>query len=121
MDIRYRLDYESALCEHLETEIIRDDGSTYIEVDQLIAPGLICEVIRPSDKTEPPHSSVSLHGSGTIEISDPCADDPCVQITIRTDRMETTIYLPESITLTTLDAAICSAIMANRARLDERE
>ena len=121
MDIRYRLDYESALCGHLEKEILRDDGSTYIEVDQLIAPGLICDVIRPSDPTEAPHSAISIHGLGTIDISDPCPDQTCVEITIRTERMETTIYLPDNISLTTLDAAICSAIMANRARMESHD
>ncbi len=120
MDVRYRLDYESGLCEHLEKEIIREDGSTYMEVDQLSTDGVLFDVIRPSDRTEEPHATLYLHGSGTIEISDPCDDEACVQIIIRTEKIETTIYLPEGISLTTLDAAICSAIMANRARNESR-
>lgn len=120
MEVRYRLDHESGLCDHFEKEIVRPDGSLYMEVDQLACPGLICDVIRPSDTTDEPHAALYLYGKGTVEISDPCDDEACVELTIRTDRMETTIYLPEGVTLTSLDAAICSAIMAHRARNEAR-
>jgi hypothetical protein len=120
MDVRYRLDYESNLCEHLEKEIVREDGSIYLEVDQLSTDGVIFDVIRPSDRTEDPHATLYLHGTGTIEIADPCDDDSCVELIVRTDKIETTIYLPEGITLTSLDAAICSAIMAKRAKDENR-
>jgi hypothetical protein len=120
MDVRYRLDYESDRCEHANKEILRDDGSTYLEVDQLLTDGVIFDVIQPSDRTEDPHATLYLHGTGTIEIADFCDDDSCVEVIIRTDKIETTIYLPEGITLTSLDAAICSAIMTKRAREEKR-
>jgi len=120
MKINYRLEYSSELCDHYEKEIERADGSTYMEIDQLFTPGLTCEVIRPSHPSEDPHAAIYLRGKASIEIIDPCDDEPCVQIIVRSKRIETTIYLPEGISLTELDAAICSSIMANRARNEKR-
>jgi len=118
MDVRYRLDHESALCEHYEKQIVRDDGSTHMEVDQMITPGLMVDVIRPSDGDDP-HAAIYFHDQGTLTIEDQCGDGECVALIIRTGKLETTIYLPSEMTLTTLDAAICSAIMEWRGR-DER-
>ena len=120
LDVRYRLDHDSGLCDHYEKEVVREDGSLYMEVDQLACPGLICEVIRPGDRTEEPHATLYLSGTGTIEIADPCDDEACVELIVRTEKMETTIYLPAGVTLTSLDAAICSAIMAYRSRQENR-
>jgi protocatechuate 3,4-dioxygenase beta subunit len=121
MDIRYRHEYESALCEHSEHEIFRPDGTLYIEVDRLTTDGVTFDVIRPSDRTEAPHASLSISGPAIIEIADPCGDDEsCIEIIVRNENIETRIYLPEEITLTSLDGAICSAIMAKRARDEGR-
>lgn len=115
MNIVHRMDYESAIADHSETEFKGDDGNLVITCDQLSTPGLICQVIAPASGDRP-YSAIYLHGDSTIEIIDPCSDQPCAQIIIRSETLETTIYLPDGMTLTALDAAICSAIMAKRAR-----
>lgn len=115
MNIVHRMDYESAIADHSDTAFKDGDGNIVINCDQLSTPGLICQVIAPTSG-ERPYSAIYLHGDSTIEIIDPCGDEPCAQIIIRSATMETTIYLPDGMGLTTLDSAICSAIMAKRAR-----
>lgn len=115
MNITYRMDYESTIADHSDTAFKDDEGNIVINCDQLSTPGLICQVIAPTSG-ERPYSAIYLHGESTIEIIDPCNDEPCAQIVIRSATIETTIYLPDGMSLTALDAAICSAIMAKRAR-----
>lgn len=115
MNITYRMDYESAIADHSQQEFRSEDGTLVMEVNQLSAAGLICQIIAPASGDRP-YSAIYLHNDSTIEIIDPCSDIPCAQIIIRSASMETTLFLPEGMTLSTLDAAICSAIMAKRAR-----
>jgi hypothetical protein len=119
MDVIYRLEYESSHCEHLDKRILYPDGSGFFDVDQLSTRGITSEVIRPLSGDDP-HATVHLYGTGTITIEDQCLDGQCVAIIVKTQHIETTIYLPIEMSLTTLDAAICSAIMERRAREEGR-
>ena len=120
MNVRYYLDHSSPICEHLEKDIVKPGEPYATRVDELSTRGARFEVIQPANRKADVYSTLYLHGVGTIEIFDPCEADTCVQLVIRTDKIETTILLPEGITLTSLDAAICSAIMEKRARDEGR-
>jgi hypothetical protein len=120
MTIRYSLEHEAEFCAHYEKEILRADGSTVAKVNSIEARGVRFEVIKPGEPDEETHNALYLDANGKIEIGDWCDEEPCVHITYTSRHGETNIYLPNGITLTELDAAICSAIMAKRVKEEGR-
>lgn len=120
MTRRYRLDHETLYGSHSELEILDENGQIRLVTDSLTSNDLTCEVSHLTSAAEPAQAEIFFAGTGTIQISDPCDDRPCVQIEVETANLRTILYLPEEVTLNDLHLAMEAAIVGYRIRTEAR-
>lgn len=86
---------------------------------RLTASGITCELIRHGSDTKV-HGFINLTNPSKIEIFTPLSERDGLILLVRSNKIETRIYLPPGTTLSTLITAIDSAMRTDRARIEER-